>query len=65
MELAIQTSYVVAHPETNMGLVEAGVGLIPGGGGTKELAVRADQMSNGGELNNLVLKFWQIWRLHP
>jgi 3-hydroxyacyl-CoA dehydrogenase len=59
MELAIQTSYVVAHPETNMGLVEAGVGLIPGGGGTKELAVRADQMSNGGELNNLVLKFWQ------
>jgi 3-hydroxyacyl-CoA dehydrogenase len=29
------------HAETYMGLVEAGVGLIPGGGGTKEMALRA------------------------
>src|SRR3712207_7155396 len=31
---------VVAAGETYMGLVEAGVGLIPAGGGTKELARR-------------------------
>ncbi len=30
-----------AHAELYMGLVEAGVGLIPGGGGTKEMALRA------------------------
>ena len=59
MELGIQTSYVVAYPETYMGLVEIGVGLIPAGGGTKELAARADQLSNGGDLNNFILKLWQ------
>ena len=30
-----------AHAETYIGLVEAGVGLIPGGGGTKEMLLRA------------------------
>ena len=39
---------VVAHAETYMGLVEFGVGLIPGGGGTKEFAVRlADELKEG------------------
>jgi 3-hydroxyacyl-CoA dehydrogenase len=32
-----------------MGLVEAGVGLIPGGGGTKEMLIRANEHSAGGE----------------
>jgi 3-hydroxyacyl-CoA dehydrogenase len=31
---------VVAAAETYMGLVEFGVGVIPGGGGSKELAMR-------------------------
>ena len=32
-----------------MGLVETGVGLIPGGGGTKEMLIRANEHAAGGE----------------
>ncbi|HEY0928634.1 MAG TPA: 3-hydroxyacyl-CoA dehydrogenase NAD-binding domain-containing protein [Gemmatimonas sp.] len=39
-EFTLHADAVQAHAETYMGLVEAGVGLIPGGGGTKELLVR-------------------------
>jgi len=39
-ELTMHGDAVQAHAETYMGLVEAGVGLLPGGGGTKELLVR-------------------------
>ncbi len=39
-ELTLHADAVQAHAETYMGLVEAGVGLLPGGGGTKELLVR-------------------------
>jgi 3-hydroxyacyl-CoA dehydrogenase len=38
----------VAALETYMGLVEAGVGLIPAGGGCKEFALRAARESKGG-----------------
>ena len=40
-ELILHTARVRAAAETYMGLVEAGVGLIPAGGGTKEMLVRA------------------------
>lgn len=40
-EICIHTHAIQASSETYMGLVELGVGLIPAGGGTKELAVRA------------------------
>lgn len=40
-EIVLHSSRVVAAEELHMGLVEAGVGLIPAGGGTKELALRA------------------------
>lgn len=40
-EIAMSGTRVVAAAETYMGLVETGVGLIPGGGGTKELLLRA------------------------
>lgn len=40
-ETTLHTSIRVAAGETYAGLVEAGVGLIPAGGGTKELALRA------------------------
>ena len=40
LEVCLHTDRVVAAGETYMGLVEAGVGLIPAGGGTKELARR-------------------------
>lgn len=40
-EIMLHCDAVQAHAETYMGLVEAGVGLIPGWGGTKELITRA------------------------
>ncbi len=47
-ELCLHADKVVAHAETYMGLVEFGVGLIPGGGGTKEFALRlSDELKEG------------------
>ncbi|MDQ7095998.1 3-hydroxyacyl-CoA dehydrogenase/enoyl-CoA hydratase family protein [Desulfosporosinus sp. PR] len=40
-EICLHSHAIQASAETYMGLVEVGVGLIPGGGGTKEMAVRA------------------------
>jgi len=40
-EIALHAHAVVASVESYMGLVEAGVGLVPGGGGTKELMLRS------------------------
>ncbi len=40
-ETCLHSDAIVAHAETYMGLVEIGVGLIPAGGGTKEMALRA------------------------
>ena len=40
-EIALHADRVQAAAETYMGLVEVGVGLIPAGGGTKEMLVRA------------------------
>jgi 3-hydroxyacyl-CoA dehydrogenase len=40
-EMCLHTARVRAAAETYMGLVEAGVGLIPAGGGTKEMLLRA------------------------
>jgi 3-hydroxyacyl-CoA dehydrogenase len=40
-EYVLHAAAVTAHAETYMGLVEVGVGLLPAGGGTKELALRA------------------------
>jgi 3-hydroxyacyl-CoA dehydrogenase len=42
-ELALAGARVQAAAETYMGLVELGVGLIPAGGGTRELACRASE----------------------
>ncbi len=40
-EMALHADHVRAAAETYIGLVEVGVGLIPAGGGTKEMLVRA------------------------
>ncbi|MCU0661503.1 MAG: 3-hydroxyacyl-CoA dehydrogenase NAD-binding domain-containing protein [Myxococcota bacterium] len=42
-EVCMASARVRYHAETYMGLVEAGVGVIPGGGGTKELVLRATE----------------------
>jgi len=39
-ELALHADQIQAHAELQIGLVEAGVGLLPAGGGTKELLFR-------------------------
>jgi 3-hydroxyacyl-CoA dehydrogenase len=52
---------VIAHAETYMGLVEFGVGVIPGGGGTKEFALRAsDEYEDGVRINVLKKRFLTI-----
>jgi len=42
-EMTMHADRVVAAAETYIGLVETGVGVIPGGGGTKELTLRTSQ----------------------
>ncbi len=49
-ELSMHSDKVVAHAELYMGLVEFGVGLIPGGGGTKEFAKRLSEELKEGDI---------------
>ncbi len=44
-EFCLHADAVNAYAETYMGLVEIGVGLLPGGGGTKEMSMRAIQLA--------------------
>ena len=48
-EVSLHAARIHAAAEAYMGLVETGVGLIPGGGGTKEMLIRANEHSAGGE----------------
>ncbi len=48
-ETCLHSDAIVADAETYMGLVEIGVGLLPAGGGTKELALRAIGMAEQWE----------------
>ncbi len=49
-EVCLHADKVIAHAETYMGLVEFGVGLIPGGGGVKEFALRISEGLNEGDI---------------
>jgi 3-hydroxyacyl-CoA dehydrogenase len=44
-EFCLHADAINAYAETYMGLVEIGVGLLPGGGGTKEMSMRAIQLA--------------------
>jgi len=46
-EFVLHSNRPVLSPETYLGLVEVGVGLLPAGGGTKELALRTYQSGRG------------------
>ncbi|MBN3581553.1 3-hydroxyacyl-CoA dehydrogenase/enoyl-CoA hydratase family protein [Algoriphagus aestuarii] len=61
-ELSLHSDHVQAHAELYMGLVEVGVGLIPAGGGTKEMTLRfSNSLINGDvELNQLQEYFMNI-----
>jgi len=48
-EVSLHGARIQAAAEAYMGLVETGVGLIPGGGGTKEMMIRANERAGGGE----------------
>jgi len=48
-EVSLHAAKIQAAAEAYIGLVETGVGLIPGGGGTKEMMIRANEHAAGGE----------------
>jgi 3-hydroxyacyl-CoA dehydrogenase len=48
-EVSLHGAKIQAAAEAYLGLVEAGVGLIPGGGGSKEMLIRANEHAAGGE----------------
>ena len=55
-ELSMHADKVVAAAETYIGLVEFGVGVIPGGGGSKEMALRASDLFHKGDVQLNVLQ---------
>jgi 3-hydroxyacyl-CoA dehydrogenase len=55
-ELSIHADKLCAAAETYIGLVELGVGLIPGGGGTKEFVLRAADEMHDDEPETITLK---------
>jgi len=61
-EMTMHADIAQAAAETYIGLVEVGVGLIPGGGGTKEFAKRVSDAAEEGdvELNALQNAFMNI-----
>jgi 3-hydroxyacyl-CoA dehydrogenase len=48
-EIGLHAAKIQAAAEAYIGLVEVGVGLIPGGGGTKEMLIRANEHAAGGQ----------------
>ena len=61
-EFSLHSDHIQAHAELYMGLVEVGVGLIPAGGGTKEMTLRFSNAVKSGdvELNRLQDAFMNI-----
>jgi 3-hydroxyacyl-CoA dehydrogenase len=62
-EIVLHSDKVVAAVDLHLGLVEAGVGLIPAGGGTKELRLRAmDHFGNNGN-GNLIDAIQEVFKM--
>ena len=55
-EMNLHADKICAAAETYIGLVELGVGLIPGGGGTKEFVLRASEDMHEDEPETITLK---------
>ena len=55
-EISLHATQIQASAETYIGMVEFGVGLIPGGGGTKEFVLRASDSYIEGDLESAVLR---------
>jgi 3-hydroxyacyl-CoA dehydrogenase len=60
-EYSLHSDAICAHAETYMGLVEIGVGLLPAGGGTKVMALRAIDLAatNGTDVQPFIFKHFQ------
>lgn len=54
-EMSLHADKVIAAAETYTGLVEVGIGVIPGGAGTKEFVLRAADEMHEGEPENITL----------
>lgn len=59
-EMSLHADRVVASAETYIGLVEFGVGLIPGGGGSKEMTLRASDAYGDGNIDEQVLREYYL-----
>ncbi|WP_283744092.1 3-hydroxyacyl-CoA dehydrogenase/enoyl-CoA hydratase family protein [Sideroxydans sp. CL21] len=59
-EFAIHCARTVATLESYIGLVEVGVGLLPAGGGCKEMAQRAAAEARGGDIFPILKRYFQI-----
>lgn len=57
-EIVLHCDRVVAAMESYIGLVEVGVGLLPAGGGCKELALRASELAIDGNPFPLLTKYF-------
>ena len=55
-EVAMHCDKIVANAETYTGLVEVGVGIIPAGGGTKEMTLRASNKYNKNDVELNILQ---------
>ena len=55
-EICLHADKVIAAAETYTGLVEVGIGVIPGGGGTKEFVLRAADEMHHGEPETITLQ---------
>jgi 3-hydroxyacyl-CoA dehydrogenase len=58
-EFIMHCDRAVATLESYVGLVEAGVGLLPAGGGCKEFALRAAADAKGGDLSPFLQKYFK------
>jgi 3-hydroxyacyl-CoA dehydrogenase len=59
-EFIMHCDRAVTTLETYLGLVEAGVGLLPAGGGCKEAALRAAQEAHGADLFPFVRRYFEL-----
>lgn len=57
-EIAMHCDAIVAHKESKLGLVESLIGLLPAGGGCKEMVYRASQTDN--YLDTLKQYYFQV-----
>ncbi|OFZ67998.1 MAG: 3-hydroxyacyl-CoA dehydrogenase [Betaproteobacteria bacterium RBG_16_56_24] len=58
-EFSIHCTRIVATLESYIGLVEVGVGLLPAGGGCKEMAMRAANEARGGDIFPHLKRYFQ------